>query len=212
MWPAVIPPRCSRTWRNRLLRPASTSSSAAIATWPDGAVLDTFIVRATARPSARDLALAMEDGLRGRLEPHEVHDVTLEFVNDSMPWNTVCIVSGPDQPGALYAVSAAFAAADVVVHTARVSSFARKDQRPILGVRSRRPEAGRQGHGPGSRCPRGQSIAPPPRLSPTSRLTPTLMSRRRFRARRRSPIDSQHATRSRCGVAPGRSRGLGGER
>ena len=96
--------------------------SAAIATWPDGAVIDTFIVRATARPSARDLALAMEDGLRGRLEPHEVHDVTLEFVNDSMPWNTVCIVSGPDQPGALYAVSAAFAAADVVVHTARVSS------------------------------------------------------------------------------------------
>jgi Kef-type K+ transport system membrane component KefB len=96
--------------------------SAAIATWPDGAVLDTFMVRSTTRPSARDLALAMEEGLRGRLELHAVRDVTLEFVNDSMPWYTVCIVSGPDQPGALYAVSAAFAAADVVVHTARVSS------------------------------------------------------------------------------------------
>jgi UTP:GlnB (protein PII) uridylyltransferase len=96
--------------------------SAAIATWADGAVLDTFTIRATARPSARVLALAMEDGLRARLEPHDVHDVVLEFDNDSMPWNTVCIASGPDQPGALYAVSAAFSAADVVVHTARVSS------------------------------------------------------------------------------------------
>ncbi len=96
--------------------------SAAIATWPDGAVLDTFTVHAIPRPSARDLALAMEDGLRARLEPLQVRDVTLEFVNDSMPWYTVCIASGPDQPGALYAVTAAFADADVVVHTARVSS------------------------------------------------------------------------------------------
>ena len=85
-------------------------------------MLDTFLVRAKSRPSAKALALAMEDGLRARLKPQQVGDVVLEFDNDSMPWYTVCIASGPDQPGALYAVSAAFTAADVVVHSARVSS------------------------------------------------------------------------------------------
>ena len=112
---------------------------ASIATWADGAVLDTFTVRATTMPSARVLALAMEDGLRRRLEPQQVRDVVLEFDNDSMPWYTVCIVSGPDQPGALYALSSAFSAADVAVHTSACVIVARPDQRSIPGLRSCRP-------------------------------------------------------------------------
>lgn len=95
---------------------------AGIATWPDGAVLDTFTVHAVQRPSARTLALAMEDELRQRLESYSVHGLTLEFHNDSMPWHTVCLVHGPDQPGALQAISAAFADAKVIVHQARISS------------------------------------------------------------------------------------------
>jgi UTP:GlnB (protein PII) uridylyltransferase len=96
--------------------------SAAIATWADGAVLDTFTCRAPDRPSARALAEAMEARLREALPPVSVHDLTLHFDNGSLPWHTVCIVQGPDQPGALQAVSSALAAAHVVVHSARVSS------------------------------------------------------------------------------------------
>ncbi|MEP7203063.1 MAG: cation:proton antiporter [Ilumatobacteraceae bacterium] len=96
--------------------------AADIATWPDGAVLDTFTVRSRTRPSPRLLALAMQVQLRKQLTLHTMHDLALEFQNDSMPWHTVCIVRGPDQLGALQAVSAAFAAAGLIVHTARIAS------------------------------------------------------------------------------------------
>lgn len=45
-----------------------------------------------------------------------------EFDNEALPWHTACDVIGPDQPGALLAVSAAFARAKVVVHTARIAT------------------------------------------------------------------------------------------
>jgi hypothetical protein len=96
--------------------------AAAIATWADGAVIDTFTCRGTSRPSARKLAEAMERRLSEPLRPVQVHDLTLEFDNGSLPWHTVCVVQGPDQPGALQAVSAAFTAAEISVHSARVSS------------------------------------------------------------------------------------------
>jgi UTP:GlnB (protein PII) uridylyltransferase len=46
----------------------------------------------------------------------------LTFDAESMPWHTLCVVRGPDQPGALEAIAAAFAEANVVVHTARIES------------------------------------------------------------------------------------------
>jgi hypothetical protein len=97
---------------------------ASIATWPDGAVLDTFTTRANRRPAARDLALAMETALRRPL-PKRAHSVALDLTFDaeSMPWHTLCRVSGPDHPGALEAVAIAFAVADVIVHTARIESI-----------------------------------------------------------------------------------------
>ncbi len=95
---------------------------ASVATWPDGAVLDAFSVKSVGRPSPRDLAKAMEAMLRQPLASKPVHDLTLDFDNASLPWHTVCLVHGPDQPGALQAISAAFARADAVVHTARIAS------------------------------------------------------------------------------------------
>jgi predicted amino acid-binding ACT domain protein len=95
---------------------------AAIATWPDGAVLDTFIVRATTRPSARELSGEFETALRRPMRAPVVPGLLAEFDNDALPWHTACDVIGPDQPGALLAISAAFARAKVVVHTARVST------------------------------------------------------------------------------------------
>ncbi|MGE0139739.1 MAG: cation:proton antiporter [Ilumatobacteraceae bacterium] len=96
--------------------------SAAIATWVDGAVLDTFTCRSPRRPAARALAESMERWLHATLPAVPVHDLTVDFDNGSLPWHTVCIVQGPDQPGALQAVSSAFAAAGIAVHSARISS------------------------------------------------------------------------------------------
>jgi Kef-type K+ transport system membrane component KefB/predicted amino acid-binding ACT domain protein len=96
---------------------------ASLTTWPDGAVLDSFIARSRQRPKARDLALEMEAALRKALPKLPPPDgLELSFDGESMPWHTLCIVRGPDQPGALEAVATAFAEANVVVHTARIES------------------------------------------------------------------------------------------
>lgn len=98
--------------------------SADIATWPDGGVLDSFVVRSTRRPTARELAGAMEAALRAPLHLGAAPSLRLTSDNDSLPWHTSVTVTGPDQPGALRAVTAAFAAADLVVHSARIDGGA----------------------------------------------------------------------------------------
>ncbi len=95
---------------------------ATIATWPDGGVLDTFIVFSATQPTARELAGDFEQSLRRPLRAPVVVGLIAEFKSDALPWHTVCDVVGPDQPGALLAVSAAFARAKVMVHTARIAT------------------------------------------------------------------------------------------
>ena len=96
--------------------------AADIATWPDGAVLGSFVVRATARPPARALSEAFEARLRSGLRPTARPKLELTFDNAALPWLTVCTVSGPDEPGVLQAVSTAFASAGAVIHSARIGS------------------------------------------------------------------------------------------
>ncbi len=93
-----------------------------VATWPDGAVVDSFVVRAANRPRPKDLALSMEAALRATLRPSAMPDLTISFDNSRLPWHTACVVSGPDVPGVLQAVAAAFNVARVDVHTARIVS------------------------------------------------------------------------------------------
>jgi Kef-type K+ transport system membrane component KefB len=97
-------------------------ADATIATWPDGAVLDTFIVTSRNRPSARELAGDFEASLRRPLRTPVVRDLLVEFDNDALPWHTACDVIGPDQRGALLVISAAFARVKVIVHTARIAT------------------------------------------------------------------------------------------
>ena len=97
-------------------------AAATIATWPDGAVLDSFVVVGADRPRAKELASAFEARLRGGFDPTPMPDLVLSFDNSILPWHTSVVVNGPDRPGALLAVSTAFATADVVVHTARVAT------------------------------------------------------------------------------------------
>ena len=97
--------------------------SADLATWPDGAVLDSFIVRSVPRPSAADLGRAFELRMRApihRAAPRPALDLT--FDNHALPWLTVCTVTGPDEPGVLQAVTSAFAASGAIIHSARIAS------------------------------------------------------------------------------------------
>ena len=95
---------------------------ATIATWPDGGVLDVFVVTSPNQPIAAELATAFEASLRKPLRAPAAIGLMAEFDNEALPWHTACDVIGPDQPGALLAVSAAFARAKVVVHTARIAT------------------------------------------------------------------------------------------
>ena len=96
--------------------------SASITTWPDGAVLDSFVVASIVRPGARELAGGFEADLRRPLRPTPMPDLQISFDNEALPWHTSCVVTGLDHPGTLSAVSAALATARVVVHTARVAT------------------------------------------------------------------------------------------
>ncbi len=96
---------------------------AAVATWPDGAVLDSFIVAGATRPAARDLAEAIEAALRATLRPRPAVDVFVDFDDDALPWCTACRITGSDAPGLLSAMTTVFAEAHVQVQTARIATL-----------------------------------------------------------------------------------------
>jgi Kef-type K+ transport system membrane component KefB/glycine cleavage system regulatory protein len=96
--------------------------SATLATWDDGGVVDTFVVRSAVRPRARALSEAMEAALRHKVVVEPVVGLELAFDNSALPWHTSATVTGRDRPGALAALAAVFAAAGVVVHRARVAT------------------------------------------------------------------------------------------
>ena len=98
-------------------------ASADIATWPDGAVLDSFTVRSSTPPNPDELTASLEARLRKPLRPTPKPQLVLTFDNEALPWHTSCVVDGPDEPGVLQSVSAAFAATKVVVHSARIGSL-----------------------------------------------------------------------------------------
>lgn len=95
--------------------------NASIATWGDGVVVDSFLVSCAKRPSAKELSLAIEQGLREPVRPKAVPGAAVRFDNSSLPWFTACVVEADDAPGVLAGISAAFALADVEVHSARLS-------------------------------------------------------------------------------------------
>jgi Kef-type K+ transport system membrane component KefB len=94
--------------------------SATVVTWPDGAVLDTFVVSSPNRPAARDLAMECEQAVREPLQVTSMPGLHVHADNDALPWHTLLVVTGDDRVGALLAVCSALAACDVVVHSARI--------------------------------------------------------------------------------------------
>jgi len=112
---------------------------AAVATWGDGAALDTFLVeRATlspARLSDRELAeLPLPDPVKleaaivaafdAPLESLPNPDAELRFDDHASPWYTICEVRSPDRRGLLHGLTAAMASAEANVHSARLVTIA----------------------------------------------------------------------------------------
>ena len=97
--------------------------SASLATWPDGGVLDSFLVHGDARPDPGLLTERMERRLKGTISLVPLDDLSVTFEDDVYPWHTLCTVSGPDRPGLLAAIAGALDAAKVDVHAATVASY-----------------------------------------------------------------------------------------
>jgi len=102
--------------------------SADLATWPDSAVLDSFIVRSVAKPNATQIAFELERKLRSRLEnPRRLMQsvdaqLNVRLDNDAHPWHSVLTVTGADQPGLVQAVATALAKTNINVHHARITT------------------------------------------------------------------------------------------
>jgi Kef-type K+ transport system membrane component KefB len=108
---------------------------AAVATWADGAALDTFLVRRTEHSNA-DLESRDIDGLPAPdpvalearivaaftepLESAPNPDADARFDDHASPWYTICEVRSPDRRGLLRSLTAAMATAGVNVHSARL--------------------------------------------------------------------------------------------
>ena len=100
--------------------------AADLATWPDGAVLDSFTVQSQAKPR--------EDTLQTLVSRHVSRPsfawlrrtggtgLQVSFENNLHPENTVVTVTGPDREGLLWRVATTFNRAKVSVHHARIET------------------------------------------------------------------------------------------
>jgi Kef-type K+ transport system membrane component KefB/predicted amino acid-binding ACT domain protein len=91
-------------------------------TWPDGAAVETFVVRAPAEPDAEVLQTDIEAALSTGPASEPVPDAAVSFDDEASPWYTLCQVEAPDRPGLLHALASAFAACGADVHSVRAST------------------------------------------------------------------------------------------
>ena len=98
-----------------------TVDEAVLATWPDGAVLDSFVVRAEAPIDVDGLSQAIDAAADQPLASSPSPDASVEVDQGASPWHTVCEVRMEDRPGVLASIAAAFAAAGIEVKAANVT-------------------------------------------------------------------------------------------
>jgi predicted amino acid-binding ACT domain protein len=115
-------------------------TTASLATWPDGGVLDSFLVRGDTRPDAGLLTELMERRLRGKITLVPLDDLEVTFEDDVYPWHTLCTVSGPDRSGLLAAIAGALDAAKVDVHAATATSYSAASPASVDGAPSTVPK------------------------------------------------------------------------
>jgi [protein-PII] uridylyltransferase len=99
-----------------------TIEQATAATWGDGSAVSSYRVRAEHAVHPHALHDRLTEILRAPLVTPPMPDVEIQYDDASSPWHTRCTVTGPDRPGLLHALTAAFAAAGLNVHSARVTT------------------------------------------------------------------------------------------
>ena len=112
---------------------------AAVATWGDGAALDTLLVERAGLTPARlsdselaelpppdpiKLEAAIVAAFDAPVESLPNPDAELRFDDHASPWYTICEVRCPDRRGLLHSLTAAMASAGVSVHSARLVTIA----------------------------------------------------------------------------------------
>ena len=95
---------------------------AVVATWPDGAALQAFVIEATAPPDVDELRDRLGVSLVTPRAAAAVRDAAVDFDNATSAAYTACVVRAPDQPGLLHAIAAAVAESGCDVHAASVST------------------------------------------------------------------------------------------
>jgi [protein-PII] uridylyltransferase len=96
---------------------------AVVATWPDGAALESFRVVGDVSPlDPAELERAIQRALSRPLDAPAAAEATVEFDDGASPWHTLCTVRAPDRPGLLHGLAVAFAVAGVEVQSAMATS------------------------------------------------------------------------------------------
>ena len=91
-------------------------------TWSDGCAVASFSVTGSSPPSSELLQSELEATL-GLIPPVVAVDgVRTSFDNHASPWHTLCRIEAPDRRGLLASISAAFAASEVNVRNARITT------------------------------------------------------------------------------------------
>src|SRR5262245_9271565 len=97
-------------------------SQATVATWTDGAALETFCVRPPDDVPADRIRAAIDAALDDDLAGQPLPEVQVSFDHQASPWHTACQIEAPDKPRLLHQLATAFAAARIDVVAATIVS------------------------------------------------------------------------------------------
>lgn len=93
---------------------------AQVATWADGAAIESFRVTAEHPPATEHLETAVRAALDTTLSSGPVVGAEVAFDDEASPWYTLCRIEAPDAPGRLHSLAVAISAAGASVHAAQV--------------------------------------------------------------------------------------------
>ncbi len=95
---------------------------ATVATWPDGAAVESFRVRGRSVPDPSVIEAAVAAAFDQPLTSPAVRDAEVVWDDEGSPWYTLCTITAADRPGLLHSFAVALAGAGAQVHAAEVTT------------------------------------------------------------------------------------------